>query len=156
MSGNGVYPKFADFTEFSTSDKSLKHAWILAHLKIVSTYKILQVRIIFSNCNNFCYWIQWNHRRKTIDGYSWYLAVSQLRVISVSTSETDENQWLIQDFPDEEVNPRGEGVKLLFGKIFAENCTKVKEIGARGQWRVPNTLLIFLVFYKRNQFFQIY
>ena len=156
MSGNGVYPKFADFTEFSTSDKSLKHAWILVHLKIVSTYKILQVRIIFLIVTIFATEFSEIIEGKLLMSTSWYLAVSQLRVISVSTPETDENQWLIQDFPDEEVNPRGEGVKLLFGKIFAENCTKVKEIGARGQWRVPNTPLIFLVFYKRNQFFQIY
>ena len=28
-------------------------------------------------------------------------------------------------------NPRGDSKKLLLGKVFAENCVKVKEIGSR-------------------------
>ena len=32
-------------------------------------------------------------------------------------------------FPREDPNRRGGGVKLLFSKIFAENCMKMKEIG---------------------------
>ena len=32
-------------------------------------------------------------------------------------------------FPREDPNHRGGGVKLLFSKIFAENCMKMKEIG---------------------------
>ena len=38
------------------------------------------------------------------------------------------------------VNPCVWGENLLFGKIFAENCTKMKEIGLRGGtrcWRPP-------------------
>ena len=35
-------------------------------------------------------------------------------------------------FPDVATHPRGGGVKLLFGKTFAENCMKIKEIGPLG------------------------
>ena len=34
--------------------------------------------------------------------------------------------------------PRGRGLNLLFGIIFAENCINMKTIGLRGYWmRVP-------------------
>ena len=35
-------------------------------------------------------------------------------------------------FPDVATHPRGGGVNLLFGKTFAENCVKLKEIGPLG------------------------
>ena len=41
-------------------------------------------------------------------------------------------QSLIQDFPDGSANPKG-GANLLFGKFFAQNCMKLKEIGPRGE-----------------------
>ena len=41
-------------------------------------------------------------------------------------------QWRIQDFPDGGTYPQGGGANLLFGKIFLENCMKMKEIGPRG------------------------
>ena len=42
----------------------------------------------------------------------------------------------IQDFPDRGANPKG-GVNLLFGKLFAEDFMKLKEIERRGAL-VPN------------------
>ena len=44
-------------------------------------------------------------------------------------------QWQIQVFPDGGVNHRG--ANLLFGKIFAQNCTKMKECGPRLGAHVP-------------------
>ena len=38
----------------------------------------------------------------------------------------------MQDFPDWEANPLVWSENLLFGKIFVENCIKMKEIGPRG------------------------
>ena len=47
-------------------------------------------------------------------------------------------QWRIQDFPDDGgVNPQAGDANLLFGQIFPENCIKIKEIGPRGEPRVP-------------------
>ena len=45
-------------------------------------------------------------------------------------------QWLIQDFPYRGV--RGRCANLLFGKMFAKICKKLKEIGSRG--RIPSGL----------------
>ena len=43
------------------------------------------------------------------------------------------DQWRIQDFPDARRQPLSLGQKnLLLGKIFAENCMKMKEIGQKG------------------------
>ena len=36
-------------------------------------------------------------------------------------------QWRIQDFPEGGANPWDWGKNLLFGKIFAENCMKMKD-----------------------------
>ena len=45
-------------------------------------------------------------------------------------------QWRIQDFPDggshEPLDLRQNPIYVLFGKIFAENCMKMKEFGPRG------------------------
>ena len=38
-------------------------------------------------------------------------------------------------FPRRGANPRGRGKNLLFGKIFAKNCIKMKEFGPRGRAR---------------------
>ena len=45
-------------------------------------------------------------------------------------------QWGIPDFPEGSTNP-SEDVNLLFGKIIAENCIKMKEIGPKGTSLVP-------------------
>ena len=39
-------------------------------------------------------------------------------------------QWRIQEFPERGINPKGES-NLLFGKYFAKNSMKIKEIGPR-------------------------
>ena len=44
----------------------------------------------------------------------------------------DDIQWRIQDVPDGERQPLVLKRNPLFGKIFAENCMKVKEIGPGG------------------------
>ena len=47
-------------------------------------------------------------------------------------------QWRIQDFSDGGTSPWIWAKSLLFGKIFAENCMKMKEIALRGgihPWR---------------------
>ena len=41
-------------------------------------------------------------------------------------------QGRIQDFPGRGANPWEANENLLFGKIVAENCMKMKEIGRRG------------------------
>ena len=46
-------------------------------------------------------------------------------------------QWLIQELPDGGANPKSGGASPLFGKCFAENCMKMKEIGPERQWFAP-------------------
>ena len=47
--------------------------------------------------------------------------------------------WRIQDFPDRGRQLLSWGENLLFGKIFAKNCTKMKEIESKGEGvRVPS------------------
>ena len=41
-------------------------------------------------------------------------------------------QWRIQGFPDGDTIPQDRGENLLFDKIFAKNCMKMKEIRPRG------------------------
>ena len=44
-----------------------------------------------------------------------------------------QNQWRMQTFPDE-------GANLLFGKLFADKCLKMKEF-RRGGGSIPSTPL---------------
>ena len=44
-------------------------------------------------------------------------------------------QRRIQDVAEWGANPREDYANLLFGKIFAENCMKMKEFGPRGGLR---------------------
>ena len=47
-------------------------------------------------------------------------------------------QWRIQDFPDRGApTPKMLMKSILFGKISAENCMKMKEIGQEGE-RLPS------------------
>ena len=75
-----------------------------------------------------------------ISMYSWSNS------LSIYYSDTN-NQWWIQDFPDSwgGMGERGEPMSfrqnLLFGKIFAENCVKMKEIGPRVGVVRPERLL---------------
>ena len=48
-------------------------------------------------------------------------------------------QWQIQDFEGREANPLGEGINILFGKNFAENCMKLEEILPAGPLDSPMT-----------------
>ena len=41
-------------------------------------------------------------------------------------------QWQIQDFPDRDANTWVWGENLLFGRIFTENCMKMKQFGPKG------------------------
>ena len=41
-------------------------------------------------------------------------------------------QWWIQNFPEGGANSKSGCVTLLFCKLFAENCMKMKEFGPRG------------------------
>ena len=43
-------------------------------------------------------------------------------------------QWRIYDFPEEGANPIVRGANLLFGKISAKNCMKIKEILKKLDW----------------------
>ena len=50
-------------------------------------------------------------------------------------------QWRIQDFPDRGApTPKMLIKSILFGKISAENCMKMKEIGQEGE-RLPSAHL---------------
>ena len=40
-------------------------------------------------------------------------------------------KWRIHDFPDRGCQPLNLGQNLLFDRIIAENCMKMKEIGPR-------------------------
>ena len=49
-------------------------------------------------------------------------------------------RWRIQDFPEGYANSgrmRRVGTKVLFGKIIAKNCMKMKEIGSRMRLELP-------------------
>ena len=46
-------------------------------------------------------------------------------------THTKAQQWRIQDFPKGDIKPRRQTPNLLFGKVFAENCMKMKEIELR-------------------------
>ena len=50
-----------------------------------------------------------------------------LVVTELVVSGTQCNQWLIQNFPYGDANPWVWDKNLLFGKILAENCMKMKK-----------------------------
>ena len=51
------------------------------------------------------------------------------------------NQWLIQNFPYGDANPRVWDKNLLFGKILAENWMKIKKLDGDMGSRVLRALL---------------
>ena len=52
--------------------------------------------------------------------------------LAYGATETSQFQWQIQDFLNWGANPWLWDKKLMFGRIFAENFMKMKEIGSRG------------------------
>ena len=59
---------------------------------------------------------------------------------------TEYNQWRIQNFPYGDANPWVWDKNLLFGKILAENCMKMKKISpkvgrGRGSLKIVSLVL---------------
>ena len=54
------------------------------------------------------------------------------RSLYIRTRSSNATRWRIQDFPVGGCQPQRRNANLLFGLIFAKNCTKMKNIRLRG------------------------
>ena len=65
----------------------------------------------------------------------------------MSSSDWFDCQWQIQDFPEGVANPWVWSENLLFGKIFAENRMKIKEIGRHTQTTISTQNEVIMSLY---------
>ena len=82
----------------------------------------------------FC---SWNKATSLFPLFRPNVSLIFIRGLLANWSTLSRYQWRIQDFPNVGGNPWVWGENLLFGKIFAENCRRKKEIGPGGASLAP-------------------